>query len=74
MDRSDIGCFGGCFMVSGNSRITNTIAHRPSAAMPRKLARQPNVDCRMPPSEGATTGASAVIEPMRASSRPARTP
>ena len=73
-DDSEKAWAGERFIVSGKKRIINRMAQRPSAAIPRKAARQPNATCRTPPSEGATIGASAVIEPMRASSRPARAP
>ena len=39
---NEIGSCARRFIVSGNRRITSTIAQSPSAAMPTKAARQPN--------------------------------
>ena len=39
-----------------------------------KFERQPNAVCSTPPISGATSGASAMIAAMRASSRPTRVP
>ena len=46
----------------------------PAATSVKKIERQPKPVCKTPPTIGASTGASAITEPISDNSRPARAP
>ena len=49
-------------------------AGKPGGDQREKIERQPKPVCKTPPTSGASTGASAITEPISDNSRPARAP
>ena len=60
--------------VSAAIALPLTMTHDRRPLMAKKLARQPKTFCIRPPIIGATIGANALSDPIRDSSRAARTP
>ena len=74
MDAIETGSAARLFSVSGSSNQTIAAPSKPAATSAKNIARQPKPVCNRPPAIGASTGASAITEPINDNSRPARAP
>ncbi len=74
MERNDTGSAARKASVSGSSSQMTATPDRPASTSVRNTDCQPKAVCRMPPPIGASTGASAITEPISDISRPARAP